>query len=551
MRRAIAFAFWALTCASAPAQEGDGLEPLELRVSTAFTGGMVLVDRGASDGLAEGDVVVFHPRGGGTWRGTVVEVGERSSRVELHEQGFVPEPGTRGEVLLPADRVRPAKEEAAESSEHAPWKNADEGWTKDKPLLARVKGVRPEEREKSMRGRVYITADAIHGTGEERSDTYARAGGELTIDNVSGRGDSFHFDGEIDYRAIDLSDENGEDGSHKDLRLDRFSYSRGGTRYENRGWEVGRFLQRGMPEFGVLDGVEWNQRLDNGDRWGASLGFLPEPDRDMDTAEDFQGSAHYEWVSDLSEQLVLAGGFQKTLHHGDHDRDLVVTKVRYNPEEGWNAYGTAWVDLYGSSDDLKPNGPEITQAIAALGHRWETGNGVELAYHRSLFPQMDRDEFVIPDDAEIANGHHDRLAFDAWRFVSKAHRVHGSAGVWNDENESGGDLQLGLDAADFLMDASHTDFTLFGQAGEFSSVLGARVSFTRTTDGGSWDLFYEIGQHHEIGFSDDIDDILQHRLRGGRDFGLVRGWRVSTYVEAVTWDEEIAFLLGAYVQKDF
>jgi hypothetical protein len=306
-----------------------------------------------------------------------------------------------------------------------------------------------------------------------------------------------------------------------------------------------------MPEFGVLDGLEWNQRLDSGDRWGASVGFMPEPDPDMHTGGDFQGSAHYEWVSDLSEQLVLGGGFQKSLHHGEHDRDLIVTKVRYAPEEGWNAYGTAWVDFYGTGDGLKSPGPELTQAVAAIGHRWESGNELEFGYQRSLFPQMDRQEFLVPDDAEVANGHHDRISIDGSRRISRNYRFHSCAGAWSDENDSGGDLELGLDKQDFLFDSSHTDFTVFGTAGEFSSLLGARIAMSRLIGGGSWDLFYELGQHHEYGFADDRDDFIQHRLRAARDFGLVHGWRVSTYVEGATWDDEIAIFVGLYVQKDF
>src|SRR5678815_279763 len=143
-------------------------------------------------------------------------------------------------------------------------------------------------------------------------------------------------------------------------------------------------------------------------------------------------------------------------------RDSFVTKVRYAPEVGWNAYGTAWVDYYGTGDGLKDPGPELTQAVAAIGHRWETGNELEFAYNRSLFPQFDREEFLVPDDAEIANGHHDRLSIDGSRFISRDYRLHSCAGAWKDEADSGGDLELGLDKQNFLFDSSHTDFTLFG-----------------------------------------------------------------------------------------
>src|SRR5215813_259492 len=55
--------------------------------------------------------------------------------------------------------------------------------------------------------------------------------------------------------------------------LYRLSYSIGGDRFAPDRIEVGRFLQYGMPEFGVLDGVEWDRRLAGGDSFGASVGF--------------------------------------------------------------------------------------------------------------------------------------------------------------------------------------------------------------------------------------------------------------------------------------
>jgi hypothetical protein len=518
---------------------------------------MVVVDRGTRDGLALGDVVEFHPRGGRTYRGTVTDVRERSATVELHEDGFLPEPGTRGEVQVPASRLAPEETPTPETPPETPpagadrpaWENADEGWRSDMPLLARVRGVTPEDRTPSMRGRVYVTADQIFATDDDRSDTYARVGGEMVYENPFGRGGTLHVDGEVDYQILHLPDDDDESGAR--LRLDRLSYAWGGSRYDEEGWEAGRFLQRGMPEFGVLDGVEWGQRLANGDRWGASLGYLPEPDPEMATAEDLQAAAYYHWVSDLTERFSLAAGYQKTLHNGDSDRDLLVTKARWAPERGWNAFGTAWIDFYGSGDDVKSAGVEVTQAIASVGHRWDSGNGIDLTYRRQLFPEIEREEFPFVDANELEDGHHDRLALDGWRWLSRRSRLHGGVGAWIDEDDSGGDAEIGMDVANLLLDASRTDITLFGQAGEFTTVLGARTATSRASADRHWSIFYELAHHHNQGFGNDRDDILQHRLRGTRDFGLVHGWRVSCYVETMIWDDEGALMLGAYVQKDF
>ena len=54
-----------------------------------------------------------------------------------------------------------------------------------------------------------------------------------------------------------------------------------------------------MPEFGVLDGVEWSLRRPGGDRFGVSLGAMPEPNADHDTGQDLLLAAFYTWVDDV------------------------------------------------------------------------------------------------------------------------------------------------------------------------------------------------------------------------------------------------------------
>ena len=88
-----------------------------------------------------------------------------------------------------------------------------------------------------------------------------------------------HFDGEVDW----LTEQNDESGL--DLLVRRLSYAWGGTRFTAQRWEGGRFLQHGMPEFGVLDGIEWTRRRENGHRYGVSVGFLPEPDDGTDPGQ--------------------------------------------------------------------------------------------------------------------------------------------------------------------------------------------------------------------------------------------------------------------------
>ena len=95
---------------SAAAQ--DAGERLELRVVSTGVSGSVVVDRGQADGVAVGDAVLFRPRAGGEYRGTVARVEERSAVVQLDDRSFTATPGTRGEVFVPASRrptVQPAR----------------------------------------------------------------------------------------------------------------------------------------------------------------------------------------------------------------------------------------------------------------------------------------------------------------------------------------------------------------------------------------------------------------------------------------------------------
>jgi hypothetical protein len=306
-----------------------------------------------------------------------------------------------------------------------------------------------------------------------------------------------------------------------------------------------------MPEFGVLDGFEWSRRRENGDRFGASVGYLPEPDQTMETGDDFEVAAWYHWIWGDLEQLLVGAGFQKSWHHGEPDRDLLVAKVRWLPPEGIDFHTTAWVDFYSGSDDEEDAAVEVTQAITSVGKRWESGNGLYASYTHLGYPELLRREFTPILDAELADNRRDRLALDGWRWLGKRVRVHGGAGAWNDDQETGGDGELGWEVLDLFGTGSSTDVTLFGAKGEFSNVAGARFSVGRWLENGRWDAFYEIADMHQIGFSDDRDDILQHRLRGSRDFELGRGWRISLYGEGRLWDDEDSWSLGGYLQKTF
>jgi hypothetical protein len=560
-----------------PTRAQENFVKIDLRVISSKP---VVVDRGSGDGLAVGDVVRFFSRQGNTYRGNVEDLDERSAVVKLLDPTYVPEPGTRAEARIPRSRLGPAEEEeedpeggmlppdppadgageeiiqeeqgqGEEREEQGDWENEDEDWRPGMPLLAEVETIRPEDRAMRVTGRYYMRGHSTFGSESGRSDSFTSTGVDVRYENPWGRGGTFKFATDLSYRNVNVPDENND--NDLTLRFDRVSYALGGTRFAPTRWEVGRFLQHGMPEFGYLDGVEWSRRRENGDRFGASLGGMPERDYEFSTGGDLQMAAYYEWVQGDREELSFAAGFQKTLHHKDSDRDLLVTRFRYLPLDAWNYNATAWIDFYTGSDDYKDNDFELTQAIVSANRSWRNGNGLSLTYNRIRFPDIDRNnEFVPPTTRqEIENNRNDRLSLSGWTWSGEDLRLFGHAAGWDDQDDSGGDTEVGFEVRDAF--ARNTDLTLaaFGAAGKFEDVVGGRVSLAKTIESGRWDLYYEFANHRQSGFSSDFNDIGQHRLRGSRDWYTPGGWTISVYGEGAYWDEEGSWSLGFYLQKIF
>ncbi len=567
-----------------------------VRIASVKSNSLVVIDRGASDGVQRSDVVTFYPRDGREYRGTVIQVNDRNATIELLDDAVRPSPGTRGDFIVRASRLlelkraageiapaRPTSEDdtaerndakddaetgtgtdsnaTTEASDDAPrgesatsdaiadssrWTRRDD-WKPGMPLLAQVEPVHPRDRSRRLTGRAWIAADA-NRQGGRGSDALLRTGTDLDYDNPFGLGGRVRFDGEMNYRSIDDPDDGDE--SDGDFRIDRFSYAFGGTRYASTRIEVGRFLHYGVPEFGILDGIEWGQRRDNGDRFGASIGLLPELDYDLSGSSDLSLAAYYYWVSDTREQLLFGGAYQKTWHDGDADRDLFLAKVRYLPIDGWRAQGTLWIDYYDSSDDAKDATFELTQAYVTVNRTWRD-EGIDFTYRRIKFPELLRDEFRPVLAVDLDRNRYDRLAANGWRWLTKNRRLHGQVGIWNDEDDTGGDAELGLDIQDLFVDGGRGDVTAFGTRGQFERAIGARVSYGRYGDGGSWNVLYEIVDHRLDGFSSDRDDLIQHRVRGTLDFYMSAAWTLSLYGEGGFWDDDSSIAGGVYVQTNF
>jgi len=536
------------------AQEGS--VTLEVRV-TSSEHGVAWIDRGSADGLLVGDVVLLLPRAGGTFQGTLSEVGERSAKVALQDPAFEPPSGTRGQVRVPrerlgatpAPRLRPTPRRPEAESPPVAWSRPDDDWAPGQPLLAKVRPPRPEERPRSIYGRAYTIFDYADSSEDERTDLFLRAGTNVTFENAFGHGERVLADLEWNVRDVDVPDQDDENGT--ELRLDRLSYAVGGTRYEPQHWEFGRFLLSGMPEFGVVDGVEWGVRTDSGQRFGASVGFMPEPDEEFQSGEDLQFSGYYRWVADESEQFALAGGYQKTFHNGAADRDLVVATLQRLPRVGWTSIATLWLDLYTSGDDAKGSGIGLTQAYLSSGRRWESGHTFDVVYTHLEFPELERHEFLPVTDDQLADDHAERLALSLGLQLTDDTRLSTGVGAWTDEDESGGDGELTVGIEDFLAERNFMDLSVFGTRGRFETALGARFGLGRALEQGRLGLYYEFSANRLDGFTSANDDLPQHRLRLASDWSGWAGWDVSARLEGVLYDDEHAILVGLYLQRSF
>ncbi|MBK8978491.1 MAG: hypothetical protein IPM29_21545 [Planctomycetes bacterium] len=550
----------AALCGLAPAQQQDPFVHVPLRIVSVGANDGVVVDRGRRDLVEVGDLVLFTPRQGGTYRGSVIQVDRRTAVVRLAEPGFGPVAGIAGEVLVPRARrdagnpadgpaAAPADPGAGEVAQR--WRNRDDGWRPGMPLLDRERAVRPEERPRRVTGRAWLAGDLVSVSGD-RSNSYLRIGTAFDVENVASRGGALHFDGEVNHRTENDGSGFGE-SEGLDAIIRRLSYSSGGDRFDRDGVEVGRFLQRGMPELGILDGAEWTGRADGGDRYGVAVGFLPEPDDDHESGQDLQLGAHYLWSLDPAERVVVGLGLQKTFHDGSSDRDLVVAKVRYLPEgPGWDLFATGWLDFYFGEDNAKDAFAELTQAYVTTGRSWSDGSRIDFAWRRQRFPEHDRQGEYLPVlRTQLADDRYDRLSFAYGSSTEWHARPHCELAVWSDEGDEGVAADLGLELRDVFTSGDRLDLVAFGNSGEIAWYAGGRVTYGVATRTGRWDVLYEYTFSRYDAFADDRDDLAQHRLRLSDSFRIGTAWDVSLHGGLVHWDGDTAWDVGTYIQWTF
>lgn len=541
-----------ITCAGAAAQ-GDVFEELALRVSSLRPNGACIVDRGKRDLVQVGDRVLLSPRNGQTVPGRVSEVDERTALVELVDPTVQIAIGTRGHLLLPKARRAAAvpppppptqRPEAPPPVDPVKPPPGEEEWQPGMPLLGTTRPPRPAERPSSMHGRLYGAANLVR-TLDSFDQSFLTTGVDVEFDNLRGDGGIVRFHGEFDW-STETSERTGSD-----LRLYEVSYEHGGTRFQPWRWQAGRFLHRDMPEFGLLDGIEVGYRREGSDRFGASLGYLPELDEDLESFADLQLAAWYVWNQDIAERVQLALGYQKSWHRLEADRDLVVLRARYLPLEGWDLSSTLFVDFYSGGDNVKNESVEVTRANLFVSRRWVKRGGVEAFFDHEEYPEMLRRE--LPQQIQpqtLIDAHQDRVSLHAFVFSGETRWFTRLTG-WADEEREGGAAEFGFEFGGFLTPKARTVLALFQVQGLTQTVFGARVEQGASYGWGRLDVLYELGFVHHEGFPDDRDDLLQHRLAGLATTDLGAGWDATFFADATLWDDDVSFGIGIYLQKLF
>lgn len=557
----------------------DAQEPnirrLEVTV-TAVSGKSIYIDIGREALVEPGDQLRLFPPGGSPVRAEILSVSRTSSRAVIRGSTAGIDVGTRGEVWIAEARVAEDSEQAAskpqasatpppveppevqapeqpavepKADEHPPWEHPPESWDSEMPLLAPAYTLAPEERDVRIHGRAFTGFDYTDDGKFDSTYQSWRSGMDLEIENGFGRGGVLFLEADFYTRSANVDD--GEDDTDTDFRLDRASYRWGGLRGQPDSWEVGRFFHMEFPELGALDGVEFVHRMDSGSRLGASLGFLPEPTDEFKTAKDFGAAVFHRYVSDESEAFTFGTAYQKTMHEGSLDRDLLINTLEYHPSRSTTVHATSWVDFYTSSDDRKNSSVELTQLLFDAQHRSDAGHGVGIFASRLRWPDMKRHEFQSLTDEQIEDNKVSRIGTNGWLKLSKRTRLSSRVDYWEDQDDSGESGRLRLGVRDFFYDRGEVSFEAYGSKGKFSDTVGGRVNANRRFDNGFLNLYWDTTEFHQVDFDGDQEDLLDHRAGLSYDTSVLGKWDVSVFVENRFGDEQDSWSVGFFLQRRF
>jgi hypothetical protein len=544
----------ALVATTALAQsEPSGQHTVRVQV-TGVSGRDVYLDQGRAQGLEAGMVARLFPPGLGQLEVEIRSVSSSSARAELPPGAPPPPVGTRGEIDVPDAPASTSTPPAAGGDQrpvpdHPPWTRQEQSRSADQPLLVPTYGQRPDERPFTLDGRLFASTQYQRDTGGARASStlLSRLGIWSEGHNALGTGERLRFAGELDDRRgqfIDQPDTDEETG-----RVDLASVAVGTEDWAPLGLEAGRFISDGLPEIGLIDGVEGVLRCEHGLRFGAGVGSYPLPFPGRDTGDDLGFHAFVDYVADDRRSFAAAVGVQKTWHQGAPDRDLLLLRADGRPADGFWLQGSAKIDLYTAGDTLKSPGPELTEFLGQArfdGARCGTG----LALSEFRWPDLLRAEFVNLPPELVRSGHVERASWSGWVRATDTMRLSARADLWRDQDDHGTAFELAGDCVDVWGRGSVLSAAVFTTDGGTLSGPGMRVDFRRPFG----EVFAHAGYRW---YHYDVTSLIagtETYSRQSVELGL--DWAVGNFdldftVERWFGDQEDAFALGIFAQWRF
>ncbi len=472
----------------------------KLRVEvTAVTGGNVYLDKGREAKILPGDSIVLHPTGAPAVQGVVRAISKHSARAEIIGKATGIQAGCEGEVLVPVSRfegkAEPSKDAAKKPlPKHKPWENEVRGDSQLHPLLAPAQRKPREEREVTLRGRVYVNGIETWSKGTVKNNYFlGRSGAEVVVTNPLKQGGSFQFRGDLTHRRTQLADS--PDLAESRARIDRLSYRHGDERTSPFEYEIGRFLQPLFPELGVLDGASGIYRTTDFGRSGVSIGGMPQPFPAAATTDDVQIALFHRQADGPDERLVYGGAIQKTWHKGKADRDLLLGSLDYRPVDELSMNAALWIDYYGGGDTIKQKGFQVTELRLQGTYYAEGGHGIGATITQLRWPELRRNEFRALDAAKIRDNRITRLGTRAWYRATDKLRLDARGSVWQDQSTSGSNAEIGGSLRDSLYERGQVRLSLFINDGSVVTGHGIRIGASRSFDSFFLDLAYEWSRY--------------------------------------------------------
>lgn len=529
-------------CTQATGQEKpDAFQRLAVTV-TAANGPILTINRGQSSGLRKGDTVVFRRAGRLPLTAVVRRVDERESRLELEDfrADVLVTVGLRGEALVPSGRAV-ADGSTPGTPDHPPWEEPVGPWAEGKPLLAPASSPSAKERNSDFYGRVFTRYQTTDDSLVDRRYERWWTGVDFDWGNPLGNGGALRFKGDTSLRNDGST--NG-DGQESISRIQRMSYSVGNSYDAPQRLEIGRFLPSLFPQFGLVDGAEYVQRLDSGDQIGTTLGFLPDYTDNLRATSDLSTAVFYRWVESPEELLSMSVGLQKTWYDGQADRDLLACNLQWSVNPSTTVRASALADYYDSSAVLKSTGLELTEFHCSVDQRF--GNSAGASIYGSYFnwPELLKNSFPTPPPQTISDQQVSRGGVSGWARVSKGVNVYGRFDGWSDNLNSGTFADLRVDMRDLLYDQSELSVGVYDTQGSFSDGLGARIRHTHWIGATTIRLAYETVRFDQSGFLGTQSQLLQHILRLGVDSRLARDLDLSGEVAQRFGDEQDSLTMG-------